>query len=113
MRFVGQSPDIEFTWYGPQGRGRHHSLPVCMRFRGVVLSPSTENPAVLTDGRRWMREFFLHRGKLLTSYREYLRATFAPWSPAGVHVIVAAPVNSMSTQMFAAQSERLAQELTA
>lgn len=110
VRLVGQSPDIEVAWFDSSGQGRHHTLPVCLRFRGVVLKPSPQE-GVMTDGGRWMREFFLHEGALVTDYSSYLRRTFLPFSSPGIHLVVAAPVGSMSASSFAQTADRLAREL--
>jgi hypothetical protein len=53
----------------------------------------------------WLREFFLVDGKYL-SYQEYLRRTFYPLAPSGVHLIVLAPKASVSSLEF----EKLSQE---
>lgn len=111
LRLIGQPAEVEMMWYGPSGDGRHHTLPVCMRYRGVELKPSGTEPSVMTDGKNWMREFFLHRGELLTDYRAYLRHTLWPWSPAGVHLISVGPVKNMSASAFARQSLAVAREL--
>lgn len=59
---IGQPRNVELAWYGPSGDGRHHTLSVCMRYRGSNLKPSGIEPTVLTDGNLWMREFFLEDG---------------------------------------------------
>jgi len=111
IRLVGQSPDIELLWYGPYGEGRHHSLPVCMRYRGITLRPSGEISEVMTDGQRWMREFFFLRGEPVMSYGDYLMRTFLPLSPAGVHLIASAMTNTMSSRSFADATDQLARQL--
>jgi exosortase/archaeosortase family protein len=111
VRLVGQPQDLQLIWYGPSGDGRHHTLRVCMRYRGIHLKPVGVELSVMTDGKVWMREFFLHQNQLLPDYRTYLRRTFWPWSPAGVHVISSASSNRMSAKTFAQQSEYLAKEL--
>lgn len=110
LRVLGQSPEIELAWFAPTGGGRHHPLPVCMRYRGVTLLP-TEDEGVMTDGRRWMREFFLQDGQILRDYASYLRSTFAPFSSAGIHIIASASVDSMSAAAFAETVDRLADEI--
>jgi exosortase/archaeosortase family protein len=110
VRVVGQSPEIELAWFGPYGEGRHHTLPVCMRYRGVILRASGEE-GVMTDGGRWMKEFFLHDGSLLGDYPSYLRRTSLPFSSPGVHVIASAPSASMSARSFGDAVGRLALEL--
>jgi exosortase/archaeosortase family protein len=108
---TGQPADIRVYWYGAFGDGRHHSLPSCMRFRGLILEPVPEQPEVLTGGDRWMRDIFLHRGELKTSYRDYLLASFSPFAPPGVHVILDAPADAMSAAYFARATDRLAERL--
>jgi exosortase/archaeosortase family protein len=111
VRLLGQPPDIDLTWYGPYGEGRHHTLKVCMRYRGVFLQPSGGPPSVLSDSQRWMREFFLQGGDLLLSYPQYLRRTFSPFSKSGIHIIATAPKESMTAESFAEVSEKLASQL--
>ncbi len=107
LRLPGQAPDLDVIWHGPQGGGRHHALNVCLRFRGIETRAVAGHPELLTDGRRWLREYFLHRENWLGSYGEYLAATLPPWSPAGAHVIVTSPVESMSAAAFSMGSDRL------
>lgn len=111
IRLVAQPPDMHLVWYGPSGDGRHHTLPVCMNYRGVKVWPSGSVPTVMTDGKSWMREFFIHRRELLPDYVTYLRRTIWPWSSAGVHLIFNAPVESMSAERFAQKAHSLALEL--
>jgi exosortase/archaeosortase family protein len=111
IRLVGQPYDIQLIWYGPSGDGRHHTLPVCLRYRGIELKPSGLDPSTMTDGLVWMREFFIHRGELLNDYPTYLRRTLWPWSSAGVHVIASVPMESMGAKAFAQQCAVLAEEL--
>jgi exosortase/archaeosortase family protein len=110
VRLVGQAPDVELAWFTSAGDGRHHTLPVCLRYRGVMLEPSSEE-GVMTDGDRWMREFFVQDGALLSDYPTYLRRTFLPFASPGVHIVVAAPVASMSAALFAQTADTLARQL--
>lgn len=110
VRLLGQPPDLDLVWYEPTGEGRHHTLDVCMRYRGVTLQPAAVAD-VKTDGQHWMREFFLLRSGLVLEYQDYLRRTFLPFSPAGVHVIASCPTNAMSAESFATISEQSAREL--
>lgn len=111
VRLLGQAPDLDLVWYEPTGEGRHHTLEVCMRYRGVTVQPAAV-PDVKTDGQRWMREFFLQPGGQVLTYGDYLRKTFLPFSPAGVHVIASSPVEAMSAESFAESTGRLARELS-
>lgn len=112
LRLLGQSRDIDLVCYGPAGDGRHHSLPVCMEYRGVTLQPSPEMPSVLTDGKFWRQEFFLQKGTLLTNYPDYLRATFWPWRSAGLHLIASAPVHKMSATTFSDEVGRISRQVS-
>lgn len=111
LRILGQSRDIALVCYSPSGDGRHHTLPVCMLYRGITLRPSENAPSVLSDGKFWRKEFFLQDGKLLNSYRDYLRATFWPWTSAGLHLIASAPIHTMSAGAFSQEVERATQQL--
>jgi len=111
LALTGQSRDIRMYWYGAFGDGRHHSLVSCMRFRGLILNPVPGHEEVLTDGKLWMRDFFLHEGELKTTYRDYLLASFSPFAPPGVHIILDAPVEDMSAAYFSRESEELARRL--
>jgi exosortase/archaeosortase family protein len=110
VRLPGQSRDVRLVWYEPSGDGRHHTLEVCMQYRGVSLRP-TDHPAVLTDGRHWMCEFFLIGNELIPDYRGYLRRTLLPFSPAGVHLIALGPQDRSRPEVFAAETEGLARRL--
>ena len=111
LKLINQPADLDLLWYGPSGDGRHHTLPVCMRYRGIELKPAPAEPAVMTDGQHWMREFFLHGGDLLPDYRSYLLRTLWPWSPAGVHLIAVGPANRMPAKAFDDRSKALAEQV--
>jgi hypothetical protein len=89
IAWPGMPAGLTVLWYEPQGDGRHHSLPVCMRYRGVTLEAASE-PGVMTDGSRLYHEFFVVDGAVVPDYRAYLWRTFVPGSPAGAHVILTA-----------------------
>lgn len=113
VHLPGQAGDVDVLWFAPQGDGRHHTLPVCMRYRGVDLFP-TDEAGVMTDGQgRWMREFFLQDGRLAEDYPTYLRRTFWPFSNTGVHVIVVGDARLRSAAAFKAASDDIAGRLTA
>ena len=82
-----------------------------MRFRGLVMEPVPGQTGVWTEGRMWMRDFFIHESKLLSSYSEYLVASFSPFSSPGIHLIFDAPVTAVSPAYFALASERLARQI--
>lgn len=111
IRLMGQPADIRMYWYGAFGDGRHHSLASCMRFRGLILEPVLGQPEVLVGGNRWMRDVYIHQGALKTTYGDYLLASFSPFAPPGVHVILDAPADAMSADYFAQATEQLARRL--
>jgi exosortase/archaeosortase family protein len=111
LRLLGQSPDVRLVWMGPLSSGRHHSLPVCMRFRGISLEEANGAPGILTDGQQWFTEFFFVRGKVLSSYSSYLWHTSSPFSVPGAHLIVSAPVDSMSVEFFKSVASTLVSDL--
>lgn len=109
IRFSRQAPNIVLTWHAPSGNGRHHTLPVCLSYRGGKLHPEPTCPAVFTDGELWLAEAFLMPDGEIYSYDGYLRRTLLPFSYAGVHLIASARRDSME----AADFETTAQELFA
>jgi exosortase/archaeosortase family protein len=111
LRLTGQPADIRMYWYGAFGDGRHHSLASCMRFRGLILEPVPSQEEVMTGGGMWMRDFFIHEGKLQSSYGDYLLASFSPFAAPGVHLILDAPADSMSATYFSRASDELASKL--
>jgi len=108
VNLTGQPADIRMYWYGAYGDGRHHSLASCMRFRGLELETAAEHTGVMTGGNMWMKDFYIHDGKLFENYSDYLLASFSPFSPPGVHIILDAPVDSMSASYFSNKSVELA-----
>lgn len=109
IRFLGQAPSIVLTWHAPSGSGRHHTLPVCLTYRGGKLRPEETCPTIFTDGELWLTEAFLMPDGRLYSYEGYLRMTLLPFTSAGVHLIASARRDSME----AADFEMAAQELLA
>ncbi len=106
-----QPRHIGLVWYSPHGNGRHHTLKVCMKYRGVELTPTAECGDVFTDGALFYREFFLQEDQLLTSYPEYMQHTFRPWSSPGVHLIFSVVNDSVNPAEFNETCQKLAQEL--
>jgi exosortase/archaeosortase family protein len=98
LKVIAQSPDLQFFCYLPTGGGRHHTLPVCMRYRGVQLEAVAGQ--VMTDGTFWMKQYFYHEGELLRGYPHYVWRTAIPFSEAGIHVIATAAQSSMDAQTF-------------
>lgn len=110
VRLLGQSRDLSVVWYEPSGDGRHHTLAVCMSYRGIQLQPTSQG-SVQTDGQHWMREFFLVGQELIPTYRGYLRRTLRPFSPSGVHIIMVGPKTVTTPANFAIEAESLARRL--
>jgi len=108
VRLPGQPENIALVCYGAEGKDRHHTMQVCLKYRGTDLTASPENPAVYTDGDHWLREFFLQDGRLIEDYPAYLKSTFRPGSDPGVHLIFIAPMASGTPQDFATSSAALA-----
>jgi len=111
LMLTGQPADVRMYWYGAFGDGRHHSLASCMRFRGLIMEPVPGQEEVLTGGKMWMRDFFIHEGKLMSGYGDYLLASFSPFSTPGVHLILDAPADAMSAAYFSQASQRLAKRI--
>ena len=108
---ANQPRKIALVWYSPHGNGRHHTLKVCMKYRGIELTPSPECPDVFTDGKFLYREFFLQEKDLLASYTEYVQHTFRPWSSPGVHLIFTVAAPSENPNEFNSTCIALATEL--
>jgi len=108
VRLPGQAADVASYWFGPFGDGRHHALTSCMKFRGVELSPAEGESRIFVTEQRWMTEYFIHDGKLLSGYPAYLLSSFMPFSPAGVHLILEAPLHAVGKDFFKAESDRIA-----
>lgn len=104
LRLPGQSQDLTVTWNAPNGSGRHHTLSVCLRYRGVVAEPVPGCRGIETDGKQWLSEAFLMPGGELLDYEGYLRATLLPFTAPGIHLIASAPEDSMSAEEFDAAS---------
>lgn len=84
-----------------------------MRFRGLLLDPVPEHEEVLTGGKLWVRDFYIHEGALKTSYADYLLASFSPRSSPAIHLILDAPADAMGAAYFSRESEKLVQRLYA
>lgn len=111
LHMPGQSEDIGLFWYMPSGRQRHHTLRVCMKYRGIDLRPSGEDPDVMTDGDVWMREFFIQDGRLLDTHLAYVRSTMGPGKSPGVHLIFVAMKASMDARAFDEAARQIASGL--
>ena len=111
VRIPDQPLNIGLVWFNPSGNGRHHSMKVCMKYRGVELEPTAECADVFTDGQRYMREFYLQEGDLITSYPAYIKQTFRPLSSPGVHLIFFTNCDQMKPEAFNESCQKLAVRL--
>jgi exosortase/archaeosortase family protein len=108
VQIPGQAEGLALACYGAESRDRHHTVKVCLKYRGTELSPTPQVPAVYSDDKHWLREFFLQDGRLLTDYPAYLKSTFRPGAEPGVHLIFIAPQALSSPQEFASNTAKLA-----
>lgn len=111
VRLPGQSEQIALVCYGAEGNDRHHTIKVCLKYRGTELDAHPDQPSVYSDGQHWLREFFLLDSELVADYPAYLKSTFAPGSKPGVHLIFISPMESTTPEVFAASSAKLANDL--
>ncbi len=111
VHLPGQPEDMGLFWYLPSGSQRHHTLKVCMKYRGIDLRPASENSAVMTDGEVWMREFFLLPQGLVSSHADYVWATLRPGKTSGIHLIAVASCADMTESQFASAAATLVQGL--
>lgn len=109
VRLQGQPKEIGLACYSSASRDRHHTLEVCLKYRGIELSAVEDCPQVMTDGTHWFREFFMQEGQMLADYPAYVRSTFCPWKDPGVHLIFVSAKDAHSAAEFNAACEVLAQ----
>jgi exosortase/archaeosortase family protein len=109
VRLRGQPQEIGLACYSSASRDRHHTLRVCLKYRGIELSSVEGSPEVLTDGTTWFREFFVQDGHILADYPAYVRSTFIPWSEPGLHLIFVSKNGAQTPAEFNAACEKLAQ----
>lgn len=109
VRLLGQPKEIGLACYSSASRDRHHTLEVCLKYRGIELSAVEACPQVMTDGKHWFREFFMQEGQMLADYPAYVRSTFCPWKDPGVHLIFVSAKEAHSAAEFNAACEVLAQ----
>jgi exosortase/archaeosortase family protein len=107
----GQTKQIGLLWYNPSGTHRHHTLQVCLKFRGVEIEPVADNPDVFTDDSHWFREFYLQDGKLIPSHLQYTFSTLGPGKAPGVHLIYVADNLTMSAEKFNETAQKMANDL--
>jgi exosortase/archaeosortase family protein len=100
LRYMGQSPEVSLTWHAPSGSGRHHTLAVCLLYRGSKIHHEATCPGVQTDGKVWLAEAFLMPDGGLYHYDDYLRETLLPFTSAGVHLIASTRCDNMSADEF-------------
>jgi exosortase/archaeosortase family protein len=111
LRVPGQPDDIALVCYTSPTRDRHHTVEVCLKFRGTDVTPVADNSPVFTDGENWMREFFLQDHALHQDYSSYVRSTFRPWASPGVHLICVVPKGKLTHAEFDQQSLKIATTL--
>lgn len=109
VRLHGQPKEIGLACYSSASRDRHHTLEVCLKYRGIELSAVEGCQQVMTDGKHWFREFFMQDGQMLADYPAYVRSTFCPWRDPGVHLIFVSANEAHSAAEFTAACEVLAQ----
>jgi exosortase/archaeosortase family protein len=107
----GQSDSIGVLWYDSQGTERHHKLAICLKYRGIELTPTADEPEVFTDGTHWMKEYYLQNGKLLQNHQEYVMSTLGPGSAAGVHLILVSQESAMSAKEFSVEAGKISHRL--
>lgn len=107
VRFLGQSPDIVITWHAPTGGGRHHTLPVCLSYRGVKLLEEPSHPGVFKDDTYWYAEVFLMPDGSLYDYAGYLRRTLAPFTHPGVQIMAMSRRERLDVAEFHADAQAL------
>lgn len=108
VHLAGQPGSIRADWIAAQGGGRHHTVQVCMAYRGEHLHAAQRGVPVFTDGRVLRREFFLFPDGLINDYDGYLRHTFWPGSAIGVHLIFSATAASITAEDFDIECRALA-----
>ena len=111
LTMPGQGSGISLVWYNASGASRHHTMQICLKYRGVDLEPSDDDSNVSTDGTHWLREFFLQDGKLIPTHLQYLLSTMKPGSAPGVHLIYVTDSLSMSAKEFDSKTQKMADEL--
>ena len=111
LRLPGQDDAIRVVWYAAQNNDRHHSVKVCLKYRGRDLDDVPDEPRVFSDGTNWLREFFIQDGRLLPGYGDYVRATLSARPQPGAHVIFVARQDRISAADFDQRATVLATHL--
>jgi exosortase/archaeosortase family protein len=109
LRLPGQPEAIRLVWYASPNQDRHHTVQVCLKYRGRDLTEVAEQPGVYSDGKHWIRECFIQDRQLLPSYAHYARHTLAPRSHPGAHLIFIVPQELLTAAAFHQHTETLAQ----
>lgn len=113
VRLTGQPEAMGVLWYGPMSHDRHHTMKVCLKYRGIEIEPVSADSTICSDGQNWLYECFLQDHQLLATYPAYLRSTSTPGSSPGVHVIFIVPQKMMSVEHFEKSCHDLATQLVA
>jgi exosortase/archaeosortase family protein len=99
VRTLRQPPGLLCLWFEPSEGGRHHTLEVCLQYRGIRDGVRRAGD-VVTDGSFWYAEFFLLPNGDLCNYHDYLAKTFLPFSANGAHLIFMASKDTMDAAGF-------------
>ncbi|MBF0119504.1 MAG: archaeosortase/exosortase family protein [Desulfobacterales bacterium] len=95
LKIAGMPIGTKVFWYEARKGDRHHALYTCLRFGGkkpVPFQDKKNSNALLSDGY-WLKEFFLHKGRLIETYDEYIFSSLFSGYDKGVHIIIEAPAN--------------------
>lgn len=106
-----QPAGLRVDWISPMLGGRHHTLQVCMAYRGEYLRRVEGVIGVWTDGHLWRLESFLHEGESLESYPDYLWHSLMPGSSVGTHLIFSAKCEAMTAADFESAARDLARRI--
>jgi len=110
VRTVHQAPGLTCLWFEPNEGGRHHTLEVCLQYRGI-RGDIQRIDEIVSNESSWFTEFFLFPDGDLCSYRSYLGKTFMPYSPNAAHLIFVASKDRMSSGDFLRLSRETAGHL--
>lgn len=86
-------------------------MSVCRKYRGRDRQLVPDQVSLQTDGRYWLREFFVLNHSLLPSYSDYALRTLAPRAHPGAYLIFVAPMDAILPDDLARQTEGLATQL--
>lgn len=113
LKLPFHSPRVDLAWITPSGSGRHHTLPVCMGYRGRQLHLVKDQRDVFHDDEYWFAEVFLMPDGELCDYAGYLRRTLIPFSKPGVHLIASAPMVAMESRQFSGVARHCFEQVAA